>query len=89
MPPGWSRIRAAVLARDKRKCQAGTYKCTGRATEVDHLGDPDDHRLEMLQSVCRECHQVLGGQRSAAKRKAKGRTRVRPPERHPSIRYDD
>lgn len=89
MPPGWSKTRAAVLRRDRYECQARTWKCTGRAQEVDHRGDPNDHRLTMLQSVCKACHQVLGGQRSAAKRKAKGRTRARPPERHPSIRYDD
>ncbi len=86
MPPGWSKIRAAVLKRDRGECQARTWKCTGRATEVDHRGDPNDHRLAMLQSVCRDCHQVIGGQRSAAKRKAKGLTRKRPPEAHPGMR---
>lgn len=86
MPPGWAKIRAAVLKRDRGVCQAKTWKCTGKAQEVDHRGDPNDHRLSQLQAVCKPCHQVIGGQRSAAKRKANNARRLRPPEAHPSLR---
>lgn len=41
-------------------CQDGRA-CNGLAlsTEVHHIGDRDDHRLEGLQGVCAACHRAI------------------------------
>lgn len=88
LPPNWKRLRVAVLKRDRGLCQHNGPKCLRRASEVDHKGDADDHRLSSLQSVCKPCHLQLNGIRSAAKRAAKGDARKRPSESHPGMRPD-
>ena len=47
--------------------------CGALATDVDHIGDPDDHRHKNLQSLCGWHHDQKtagqGGRAAAAKRK--------------------
>jgi hypothetical protein len=38
----WRRIRPVILARDAYQCQIRLPVCTGRATQVDHIIEPDD-----------------------------------------------
>lgn len=78
LPADWSAIRAAVLARDSYTCQlaiggtwptrTGLANCLGVATEVDHIGRPDDHTFGNLRSVCSACHRRRTQQQSAAAR---------------------
>jgi hypothetical protein len=65
LPPGWSKIRAQVLQAqpacqlaypDSWPTQTHLASCAGTSTEVDHIGDPADHRLVNLRGVCTECH---------------------------------
>ena len=55
LPPGWTRIRAAVLYRDPT-CQIRDI-CNGApSTDVDHITAGDDHSLTNLQGACGPCH---------------------------------
>jgi hypothetical protein len=79
LPGNWSSsIVPAILTRDPI-CQlaypgtwhtrSGPAQCTVRSTEVDHIGAPDDHRLEMLRGVCAACHRRRTHEQSAAARR--------------------
>jgi 5-methylcytosine-specific restriction enzyme A len=88
LPANWPQLRRAVLRRDKGVCQIKGPRCTEQATEVDHKGAHDDHRLVMLQAVCKPCHASKTGRDARAARVSMP-SRLRPPERHPSMRVDD
>ncbi len=81
LPPGWKRLRQAVLERDGFVCQLRLPGCTGLATQADHIVAGDDHSLANLQAACAHCN--------AAKNH---RERPRPaplrrePEAHPGLR---
>lgn len=56
----WKRVRLFVLERDERRCKILGRRCTGVATEVDHIVrlidggaqlDPDN-----LRAACRTCN---------------------------------
>ena len=84
LPPGWDRrIRPRILRRDQRTCQlAYPDICTGRATEVDHIGDDDDHSDTNLRAVCHPCH----ARRTGRQARAAQPDRRRPTEPHPGLR---
>ncbi|GAA3223195.1 hypothetical protein GCM10010468_49520 [Actinocorallia longicatena] len=85
LPPNWPAIRRAVLARDQHACQIRGPRCTGKATDVDHMGAADDHRPEVLQSACGTCHASKTGREAQAAR-APQETRARPrPQGHPGL----
>jgi 5-methylcytosine-specific restriction endonuclease McrA len=83
MPKGWKRLRAQVLQRDSGTCQS----CGGDASEVHHVGDPDDHDPARLVSLCSACHAVITQQQAAAGRAAAAerRSQTRPSEKHPGL----
>jgi len=86
LPDNWEAIRRDVFRRDKRRCQIKGKGCRTFATEVDHIGDPGDHRLVNLRAVCSQCHGKRSAQQGHA---AQARLRAlskRPPERHPGAR---
>ena len=93
LPPGWSRIREAVFARDGYRCQAilpdgGQCESPG-PFECDHLGDPADHSLQALQTLCQSHHRrKTAADANAAMRSRRkeidGRLR-KPVERHPGM----
>ena len=60
LPPNWASIRRAVLERDGHRCMAMRgdtgERCDWPANQVDHMDEPDDHRLHMLQSLCAYHH---------------------------------
>lgn len=88
LPPDWSARRARQLRLDQHRCQLRGPRCTGLATEVDHIGDRDDH--ERLRSVCSPCHAtrtgIQGGSASGSARRSRAALRTRPIEPHPSER---
>lgn len=74
----WRRVRLVVLERDAWRCKIKGPRCTGVATEVDHivqlidggaLLDPDN-----LRAACRRCNR---GRRPGA-RQAAPRAEVAP-----------
>ena len=85
LPRDWGRIRARILNRDGWACQIRGPRCTRLASEVDHIGDRDDHRDHMLRAVCHTCHaQRTGWQSGQARAQANTRS-TRPPEAHPGL----
>jgi 5-methylcytosine-specific restriction endonuclease McrA len=61
MPPGWERLRRAVLNRDGGRCQL----CGEPATDVDHVvsrADRGGEDMANLRALCAPCHR----KRSAA-----------------------
>ena len=59
-PPGWAKIRTAILRRDKGICQI-RYEgiCTVRATEVDHIVPTTyggSSEPANLQAACTPCN---------------------------------
>lgn len=81
LPSDWRAIRAPILRRDPT-CRLRLEGCTVVSTEVDHVGDPDDHRPHMLRGVCRECHQKRTQAQAAAARPSARRLA----EKHPGLR---
>ena len=81
LPVDWSRLRVRLLRRDRYTCRIAGPRCTGRATEVDHVdrhGNDDDANL---QAVCRACHPAKSGREGNAARPS----RRRPAETHPGM----
>jgi 5-methylcytosine-specific restriction protein A len=72
LPPGWEVIRQRVLYRDGYRCTwfpgtdiAGTlyresyshpYRCTNKATDVDHIESNNNHSDNNLRSLCKQHH---------------------------------
>jgi 5-methylcytosine-specific restriction endonuclease McrA len=62
-PPGWPKLRAAVLERDGRRCQLEYAGCRGEATTADHIvprrfGGRDT--LANLRAACGPCNSRRG-----------------------------
>lgn len=89
LPPNWySEIRPAVLKRDGYRCTAtlsDDTRCIEPATDVDHLGDKHDHRLENLAAKCGWHHRKKTSAQGNAARQRQPPLR-RPPEPHPGLR---
>ena len=89
LPKGWANIRRQVLKRDTGRCVARMRdgdRCPERASEVDHIRDPDDHSLANLQSLCSWHHKIKTQAESAAARRRSPRDRrARPAEAHPGL----
>ena len=87
LPPGWGSIAYRVIARDP-VCRWGILPgeeglCGQDSTEVDHMGDPSDHRIEVLRGICQTHHQKrTSGQANAARSRIRS-LRYRAPDRHP------
>jgi 5-methylcytosine-specific restriction protein A len=96
LPGNWRMIRNVVLRRDGYRCvwvdHDGTTgrRCPETGTgpggrlEIDHVGDPTDHRPDNLRTLCAWHHrQRTARQANAAK--APRPTKTREPERHPGM----
>lgn len=82
LPPDWPARRRAVLTRDAFACQLRRPdRCTGRATDVDHVSGHDDS-LGNLQALCGACHLWKTGVDTAAARPSRRRTAPRHPGLH-------
>jgi hypothetical protein len=89
LPKGWGRLRMAVLARDP-VCRWGLLPgeddvCGQDSTEVDHIGEPWDHRLVALRGLCHSHHRRRTSGQVAAQNAARAALRLRPMEPHPGI----
>jgi 5-methylcytosine-specific restriction endonuclease McrA len=80
LPRNWPQLRQHVLGRDGHVCTLGYDGCLVLATEVDHVGDRDDHSPDNLRSACSRCHATRTGRQGAAKTR-----RRREPEPHPGL----
>ena len=74
-----------MLERDGRVCRMPVHEpgCEGVATEVDHIGDRDDHGENNLRATSRTCHRSRTGRQARAARGIHA-TR-RPPQPHPGL----
>ena len=103
LPSDWRRIRAGVLARDGHRCTwfpgsdpSGSdyltayqhpYRCSSRATDVDHVGDPGDHDHTNLRSLCSRHHASKTASDAVSKRQSDRRRRTGfEPPRHPGLK---
>lgn len=90
LPLNWkTEIRPRILTRDGHACQwkvslDGT-RCGAPATDVDHIGAPDDHSDENLQALCGSHHKRKSGGQGARARNGRRRPRQRPTGQHPGL----
>jgi len=87
LPPNWPALRRVVLLRDGFRCTWPTElgRCVENATDVDHIGDKDNHEPENLRALCGYHHR----QRTSLQgNKARGRgpSERYPREQHPGLR---
>ncbi|MGW0015510.1 HNH endonuclease [Streptomyces tendae] len=86
LPADWYTYRRpTVLQRDEYRCRnrINGHVCGRHANQVDHIGDKHDHRIEMLQALCADCHAHKSSRQGNAARWAERTTR--PKERHPGL----
>lgn len=87
LPDDWyTHIRPAVLTRDGYACvwAAKGRRCGHLATDVDHVGDRDDHSLGNLRSLCGPHHDARTSQQGNEARWQQ--RQQRPTERHAGLR---
>lgn len=86
LPKDWDRRRKRILRRDGYRCteQTAAGRCEAVANQVDHVGDRDDHRDEMLRSLCQAHHDAKSSQQGVEARVARRNARLRPAPQHPS-----
>jgi 5-methylcytosine-specific restriction endonuclease McrA len=81
----WKRLRLQILKRDNYRCQERGPRCTGRATQVDHIVNVAAGGAELdpanLQSICPSCNAIKASREAAKARNAWKRQ----PERHPGL----
>lgn len=91
LPPDWQARRLRRFKMDGYRCTAvNVYgeRCEEPAEECDHIGSRDDHRLEMLRSLCTWHHgkkSARQGNRAAYQRRRKIDERFRRTETHPGL----
>lgn len=87
LPKGWGVIRKRILKRDGFVCTwlDNGVRCCAPATDVDHIGDPDDHRDEVLRSLCSPHHRTRSSAQGGRAAQAKRIPRKRRQEAHPGF----
>lgn len=85
-PVGWKNIRTTILERDHGVCTwiEDSERCTEQGTDVDHIGDPDDHSPGNLRLLCGYHHRKRTALQARAARGPLP-TRRRPTEAHPGL----
>lgn len=98
-PKGWKKIRAQVIERDGGRCTwvasiegggswrnwAHIQRCTSVGTDVDHMGEPDDHRIDMLRLLCAPHHGKRSSEQANAAKNIRQAQRTRAKPRHPGL----
>lgn len=92
LPDKWRFIRANVLRRDNYLCvkvrEDTGQACGAKATDVNHIGDPDDHRHANLESLCSYHHdQDTASRGGRSQRSAQAKNNKRKP--HPGVQRFD
>jgi hypothetical protein len=88
LPPDWPQIREQVKVRDGYRCKAtlrDDSRCPEPGTDVDHIGDRNDHTLPNLQLLCSWHHDRKSAAQGNAARPKPPPLR-RPAEKHPGMR---
>lgn len=94
LPAGWEKLRQQRKKMAGGRCEVmsqirgnsrtiygeGT-RCVRKGSELDHVGDRDDHRIEMLRWTCWPHHRAKTSKQSAAARWPA--LPARPQEPHP------
>ena len=84
LPPNWATLRQQRFTIDGWACiDCGLTDETGRLLQADHIGAPNDHRLQALRTRCENCHKRVTHQRLAQARQKRAALKNRPPEPHP------
>lgn len=56
---GWKKIRSQILVRDNNTCQYCEYS-SEKGMSVHHIdGDPRNHDLDNLETICPHCHMIM------------------------------
>lgn len=90
LPANWrSEIRPRILARDHHACQwkisFNGQVCGAPATDVDHIGNPEDHGDENLRALCGPHHRRRSSSQGGYAKHAKTAPRRRPGKQHPGL----
>jgi hypothetical protein len=93
LPANWqSVIRPAILRRDPI-CLWGFLpeeigECREPSTDVDHIGEPDDHNPESLRGICSYHHRKRTASQGVAGRAKirEEKPRLRPRPNHPGYK---
>ena len=86
LPRNWSSsIVPAILRRDPT-CRLSDEGCWSTSTEVDHIGDRNDHRLDNLRGVCKPCHEKRTAQQAAEAVRVMRMKAKYPNAKHPGLR---
>jgi hypothetical protein len=83
LPKGWGAIRRRAFAYWGTRCLLAYPGCTVIATEVDHVGHPNDHSLANLRPVCKKCHATKTAKDANRIRRDQYPPKSRPSETHP------
>ncbi|MEU2180096.1 HNH endonuclease [Streptomyces thermolilacinus] len=85
-PRGWKALRAAAQERDGHQCTwiEDGERCTEPGTDADHIGDPEDHSLENLRTLCTYHHRKRTALQALAARGPMP-SRQRPRPAHPGL----
>lgn len=100
-PKGWGKLRRAVLERDGGRCTwieglpdggswtmwADLRRCTRAARDVDHMGNADDHSIELLRALCGTHHDKRTSRQANEAKQAKKQASMRQTKAHPGLRH--
>jgi 5-methylcytosine-specific restriction protein A len=89
LPPNWeSEIVPAVKLRDGGRCRwvldKSKTRCPRKGTDVDHIGDPDNHSLRNLRLLCRFHHDKRTAKQGFFAREQRKAKKLRSGEEHPN-----
>ena len=88
LPPNWHDLRRQAKTRAQGICEHHTngQRCTNTGTELHHTQDNTDHRLEVLEWICRDCHRAETQRQAREAQTARYTTaKKRHPEPHPGL----
>jgi 5-methylcytosine-specific restriction endonuclease McrA len=87
LPKDWATIRRRILRRDDHTCTWADrgQRCGQPATDVDHIGDPNDHSDGNLRALCSPHHRKRSASQGGTAAAARRIPRNRPQGKHPGL----